>query len=123
MQRQVAEASAKPGEDVLLSFESDTEAFHGRLARARDLSNRAAASALGNESPETAAAWRMDMALRDAEFRNIALSRKEIAYCARYSQHARCEYSSGAGVRAYRRKRSRKALSGRPGWKDFRLTP
>ncbi|MGB6840525.1 MAG: protein kinase [Candidatus Sulfotelmatobacter sp.] len=79
MQRQVAEASAKPGEDVLLSFESDTEAFQGRLARARDLSNRAAASALGNESPETAAAWRMDMALRDAEFRNIALSRKEIA--------------------------------------------
>ena len=79
MQRQVAEASAKPGEDVLLSFESDTEAFHGRLERARDLSDRAAASALGNESPETAAAWRMDVALRDAEFGNIARSRKEIA--------------------------------------------
>lgn len=79
MQRQVAEASGKPGEDVLLSFESDTEAFHGRLARAQDLSNRAAASALSNESLETAAAWRMDMALRDAEFRNIAPSRKEIA--------------------------------------------
>jgi eukaryotic-like serine/threonine-protein kinase len=79
MQRQVTEASAKPGEDVLLSFESDTEAFHGRLERARELSDRAAASALGNESPETAAAWRMDVALRDAEFGNIALSRKEIA--------------------------------------------
>ena len=51
MQRQVAEASAKPGEDVLLSFASDTEAFHGRLARARDLSNRAAASALGSRVP------------------------------------------------------------------------
>ena len=79
MQRQVAEASAKPGEDVLLSFASDTEAFHGRLAKARKLSNRAAASALGHESPETAAAWWMDMALRDAEFSNTALSRKEIA--------------------------------------------
>ena len=79
MQRQVAEASAKPGEDVLLSFSSDTEAFHGRLTKARDLSNRAAASALGHESPETAAAWWMNMALRDAEFGNIALSGKEIA--------------------------------------------
>ena len=79
MQRQVAEASAKPGEDVLLSFASDTEAFYGRLARSRELSNRAATAALSHESPETAAAWRMDMALRDAEFSNIALSRKEIA--------------------------------------------
>jgi eukaryotic-like serine/threonine-protein kinase len=79
MQQQVAEASARPGEDVLLSFASDTEAFYGRLARSRELSNRAATTALGHESPETAAAWRMDMALRDAEFGNIALSRKEIA--------------------------------------------
>jgi eukaryotic-like serine/threonine-protein kinase len=79
MQRQITEASAKPGEDVLLSFESDTEAFHGRLASARDLSKRAADSALHNDSPETAAAWQMDAALRDAEFNNMALSRKEIA--------------------------------------------
>ncbi|MGA8619210.1 MAG: protein kinase [Candidatus Sulfotelmatobacter sp.] len=77
MQRQVADASAKLGEDVLFSFESDTEAFHGRLARARDLSKRAADSALRNDSPETAAAWQMDVALRDAEFNNVALSRQE----------------------------------------------
>jgi serine/threonine protein kinase/tetratricopeptide (TPR) repeat protein len=79
MQRQVADASAKPGEDVLFSFGSDTEAFHGRLARARDLSKRAADSALRNDSPETAAAWQMDLALRDAEFNNVALSRQETA--------------------------------------------
>ena len=77
MQRQVADASAKSGEDVLFSFGSDTEAFHGRLARARDLSKRAADSALRNDSPETAAAWQMDVALRDAEFNNVALSRQE----------------------------------------------
>src|SRR5580693_6511191 len=77
MQRQVADASAKLGEDVLFSFESDTEAFHGHLARARDLSKRAADSALRNDSPETAAAWQMDVALRDAEFNNVALSRQE----------------------------------------------
>jgi serine/threonine protein kinase/Flp pilus assembly protein TadD len=79
MQRQVADASAKPGEDVLFSFESDTEAFHGRLARARELSKRAADSALRNDSPETAAAWQMDVALRDAEFNNVSLSRQETA--------------------------------------------
>jgi serine/threonine protein kinase/tetratricopeptide (TPR) repeat protein len=77
MQRQVADASAKSGEDVLFSFGSDTEAFHGRLARARGLSKRAADSALRNDSPETAAAWQMDVALRDAEFNNVALSRQE----------------------------------------------
>jgi tetratricopeptide (TPR) repeat protein len=35
--------------------------------------------ALTHESPETAAAWMMDLALRDAEFNNIVLSRKETA--------------------------------------------
>ncbi len=79
MQRQVADASGKPGEDVLFSFASDTEAFHGRLAMARDLSKRAIDSALGHDSAETAAAWKMDVALRDAEFHNVALSRQEIA--------------------------------------------
>jgi serine/threonine protein kinase/tetratricopeptide (TPR) repeat protein len=79
MQQQIADASGKPGEDVLFSFASDTEAFHGRLASARDLSRRASASALHNDSPETAAAWQMDNALRDAEFHHVALSRQEIA--------------------------------------------
>ena len=78
MQQQIAAASGKPGEDVLFSFASDTEAFHGRLASARGLSKRASDSALHNDSPETAAAWQMDNALRDAEFHNVALSRQEI---------------------------------------------
>jgi tetratricopeptide (TPR) repeat protein len=77
MRQQVSDVSAKPGEDVLFSFDSDSEAFHGRLARARDLSQRAVESALRNDSPETAAAWQMDVALRDAEFDNLALSRQE----------------------------------------------
>jgi eukaryotic-like serine/threonine-protein kinase len=77
MRQQVSDVSDKPGEDVLFSFDSDTEAFHGRLARARELSKRAVDSALRNDSPETAAAWKMDAALRDAEFDNVALSRQE----------------------------------------------
>ena len=79
MQQQIADAADKPGEDVLLSFASDTEAFHGRFAASRDLSKRAIGSALRDDSPETAATWQMDVALRDAEFNNVALSRQETA--------------------------------------------
>jgi serine/threonine protein kinase/Tfp pilus assembly protein PilF len=79
MQRQVGAASGKPSEDVLLSFDSDTEAFYGRLGSARRLSQRAIDSARGNDSKETAAAWRMNAALREAEFSNTARSRQEIA--------------------------------------------
>jgi serine/threonine protein kinase/Tfp pilus assembly protein PilF len=78
MLRQVAAASGKPGEDVLLSFQSDTEAFYGRLANARKLSQRAIDSARGNDSKETAAAWRMNAALREAEFSNPVRARQEI---------------------------------------------
>ncbi len=79
MQRQVAAASGKPGEDVLLSFASDTEAFYGRLASARILSQRAIDFARSNDSKETAAAWQMNSALREAEFNNTSRSRQEIA--------------------------------------------
>ena len=79
MQQQVAAVSGKPGEDVLLSFASDTEAFHGRLSSARALSQRAINSARGSDSKETAAAWQMNAALREAEFNNISGSRHEIA--------------------------------------------
>jgi serine/threonine protein kinase/tetratricopeptide (TPR) repeat protein len=78
MQRQVAAAAGKPGEDVLLSFQSDTEAYYGRLANARKLSQRAIDSAHGNDSKETAAAWRMNAALREAEFSNTVRAHQEI---------------------------------------------
>jgi serine/threonine protein kinase/tetratricopeptide (TPR) repeat protein len=78
MQRQLASANGKVGEDVLLSFESDTEAFYGHLASARRLSQRAIDSAHSNDSKETAAAWRMNAALREAEFGNTSRSGQEI---------------------------------------------
>ena len=78
MQRQVAAATGKPGEDVLFSFESDTVAFYGILASARRLSQRAIDSANADDSKETAAAWQMDSALREAEFGNLSRSRQEI---------------------------------------------
>jgi hypothetical protein len=40
MQRQVAWAAGKPGdEDSLLSLQSDTEAYYGRLVKARNFSD------------------------------------------------------------------------------------
>jgi predicted Zn-dependent protease len=79
MQRQVAAMKDKPGEDVLLSFASDTDAFYGRLSSARELSRRAVESARHSDAKETAAQWQMNAALREAEFGNVARARQEIA--------------------------------------------
>jgi tetratricopeptide (TPR) repeat protein len=80
MQRQVAWAAGKPGdEDRLLSFQSDTEAYYGRLVKARDFSRRAVDSAVRNNSKETAALWQVNAALREAEFGNTAAAKQGVA--------------------------------------------
>jgi eukaryotic-like serine/threonine-protein kinase len=80
MAEQVSWAAGKPGdEDVLLSAQSDTEAYYGRLQKARDYSRRAADSALRADSKETAAVWRVNSALREAEFGNAAQARQDVA--------------------------------------------
>jgi len=58
----------KPGiEDILLTMQSDTEAFGGHLRRARESSQLAAESARKNNSKETAALWQAYAALHEAE--------------------------------------------------------
>jgi eukaryotic-like serine/threonine-protein kinase len=80
MERQLAWATGKPGdEDVLLSYQSDTEAYHGHLAKARDLSRRAVDSAIRNDSKESAALWQVNAALREAEFGNASNAKQGIA--------------------------------------------
>ena len=80
MERQVAWAAGKPGsEDILLSFQSDTEAYYGRLAKARDLSRRAVDAAVRNDSKETSALWQVNAALREAEFGNAAAAKQAVA--------------------------------------------
>jgi len=79
MQRQAAWASGKQGwEDYLLSYQSDTEAFAGRLSKARELSRQAENSAEKADEKETAALWQMDAALREAEFLTDAQGRAEV---------------------------------------------
>jgi eukaryotic-like serine/threonine-protein kinase len=80
MQKQVSWASGKPGaEDLLLSFQSDTEAYYGRLKSSRIFSRRAIGSAVRADSKETAAMWQADAALREAEFGNAVDARQDIA--------------------------------------------
>jgi eukaryotic-like serine/threonine-protein kinase len=80
MDQQVAWVAGKPGdEDVLLSAQSDTEAYYGRLTRARDFSRRARDSAVRADSKETAALWQVNGALREAEFGNTEPAKQGVA--------------------------------------------
>ena len=79
MQEQSLWATGKPEEDGQLSDESDTEAYYGRLRKARELTRKAVESAKRNGSTNTAALWQVNEALREAEFGNTALARKAVA--------------------------------------------
>jgi tetratricopeptide (TPR) repeat protein len=80
MERQVAWASGRPGEeDVMLSNHADTQAYYGRLGKARDLSRRAVDAAVRGEAKETAALWLAFQVLREAELGNGAAARQAVA--------------------------------------------
>jgi len=79
MEQQLAWGAGKPGvEDQLLSAQSDTEAYYGRLAKALDFSRRAVDSAVRADSKETAALWQVNAALRQAEFGNVATAKQGV---------------------------------------------
>src|SRR5713101_8877321 len=79
MEQQVAWAAGKPGdEDPMLAVHSDTQAFYGRMARARDFTRRAVDSALRADSKESAASWQVEAALREAELGNISAAKQGI---------------------------------------------
>jgi tetratricopeptide (TPR) repeat protein len=78
MDRQVAWAAGKAGvEDLILSAESDTEAYYGRTGKANELSRRAMGSAKRNDLKETAVLWQLEAALREAELGNRAEARQQ----------------------------------------------
>jgi len=80
MEQQAAWGAGKPGdEDVLLSAQSDSYAYFGKLAQAREYSRRAVDSAVRADSKETAALWQVNAALREAEFGNAAAAKQEVA--------------------------------------------
>jgi tetratricopeptide (TPR) repeat protein/predicted Ser/Thr protein kinase len=80
MERQLAWSAGRPGaEDTLLSAQSDTEAYYGRVRKAREFSRRAVESAVRAEAKETAATLKVNAALREVELGNFDVARKDAA--------------------------------------------
>ncbi|HXX17313.1 MAG TPA: hypothetical protein VEJ47_20595, partial [Candidatus Eremiobacteraceae bacterium] len=87
MEQQVAWAAGKPeDEGSLLSAQSDSEAYYGRLNKARGFSRRAVESAARADSKETAALWQVDAALREAEIGNRTSAKQAVASALTLSQ-------------------------------------
>ena len=94
MEQQVAWGAGKPGdEDPLLATQSDTEAYYGRLTKARDYSRRAVDSAVRADSKEAAALWQVDAALHEAELGNTTFARQRVT--------AALALSSGRDVKVF----------------------
>ena len=90
MQKQFALAMGKPGyEDALLSAQSDTEAYHGRLKKGREYSERAVESAQRNGTGEVAAGWAVNQAFLEAEAGDSALAREAAASALRLAPRGR----------------------------------
>ncbi len=80
MKQQADWAIGKPGaEDWMLSLESDTEAWSGRLGKARELSRQAVESARRSDEKEPAALWQANAAIREALFGNADAARQNAA--------------------------------------------
>jgi eukaryotic-like serine/threonine-protein kinase len=80
MNQQADWAIGKPGaEDWMLSLESDTEAWSGRLKKARELSRQAVETARRSDEKEPAALWQANVAIREALFGNANVARQNAA--------------------------------------------
>ncbi len=69
-------ASKPDFENLGLSLASDTEAFAGRLHKARELTSRSVDSAIRADSKEVGAIWRENAALREGAFGNSTEARQ-----------------------------------------------
>ena len=79
MERVRVSAIGSGNEGTLHFYHSDSEAFHGRLGSARELSKRAIESALRDDAREEAAGWHASEALREAEFGNAQKARDKVS--------------------------------------------
>ncbi len=80
MKVQVEWAIAKPGsESGFLALQSGTEAYYGRLRKAREFTRRSVDSAMRNDAKEVAADYEARAAVREAEFGDGAETRRQAA--------------------------------------------
>jgi DNA-binding winged helix-turn-helix (wHTH) protein/Tfp pilus assembly protein PilF len=79
MTRVAAAAMGKAGaEDLLLATQADTEAWHGKLKNARELTQGAIESAERTDAKETAASYQAAAALREVESGNWKQARSDV---------------------------------------------
>jgi len=76
MKQQLSWGVGRAEEHWALAAQSDTEAYFGRLAKAREFSQRAIDSARAEDAKETAALWQANAALHEAEFNNASSARQ-----------------------------------------------
>jgi eukaryotic-like serine/threonine-protein kinase len=75
MAKQVEWFLGKPEANLGLALAADTDAYAGRLGQAREVSRKAADSALRSDAKEDAAIWLENAALREAAFGNATAAR------------------------------------------------
>ena len=78
MEHEAAQVVGKPGfEDLIYYYESDTAAYRGEFAKARELTRRAAESALRQKQKETMAEYESEAAVREALIGNFPLANSQ----------------------------------------------
>ena len=95
MEEQQQWFKGKPEENVGLALASDTEAYSGRLGKARELTKRAVDSAIRADSKETGAIFQANAALEQAAYGIPAEARQSAAEALKLAPT-----SLGAGVEA-----------------------
>jgi len=100
MQEQINRNTGDPEEedDLLLYAQSDTEAYRGRLANARNLSLRAVELAQRAYGKEPAAAWQVYAALRESEFGNQKHARAEAEAAMRLAANWKIKAAAALGL-------------------------
>jgi tetratricopeptide (TPR) repeat protein len=87
MKQQADWAIGKTGAEAwMFSLESDTEAWFGKLGKARELSRQAVDSSRRSDEKESAALWQANAAIRDALYGNPDVARQYAVAAANLAQ-------------------------------------
>lgn len=79
MEQQLAWAKGKPIEHYLLGLQSGAEAYYGHLAKAQEFRRRAVNSAVRANLKGTAASWKAESAVWQAEFGKVDDAKRSVA--------------------------------------------
>jgi tetratricopeptide (TPR) repeat protein len=95
MAEAAAWAAGKPEfEGILLQYEADTSAFSGSLKKARELSDKAIASAAQSDQKETAAGYAAGAALREVLMGNPVEARQRAAAALGFSNGREAQFGA-----------------------------